>query len=87
MLFKLIPTIMFLVISLALINLLGHLQVDHSVVETFAQGGRTVVTSRVYPQDAQGKNAHVFLFNNGSEPITEDTVEVRKYKHSEICRL
>ncbi|KAG0626275.1 hypothetical protein M758_2G115900 [Ceratodon purpureus] len=52
-----------------------RLLVDHSVVETFAQGGRTVITSRVYPQDAQGKNAHVFLFNNGTEPVTVDTVE------------
>ncbi|KAL3682058.1 hypothetical protein R1sor_000080 [Riccia sorocarpa] len=39
--------------------------VDHSVVETFAQGGRTVVTSRVYPTLAVNDGAYFYLFNNG----------------------
>ncbi|BBN15995.1 beta-fructofuranosidase [Marchantia polymorpha subsp. ruderalis] len=43
--------------------------VDHSVVETFAQGGRTVVTSRVYPTVAVDQAAHFFLFNNGSQDV------------------
>jgi beta-fructofuranosidase len=39
-------------------------------VETFVQGGRTVITSRVYPEHALDDAAHVFLFNNGTAPIT-----------------
>lgn len=36
--------------------------VDHSIVESFAQGGRTCVTSRVYPTEAF-QNPKVLLFN------------------------
>nr|PNR46206.1 hypothetical protein PHYPA_013325 [Physcomitrium patens] len=53
-----------------------RLLVDHSVVETFAQGGRTVITTRVYPKFAQSKNARVFLFNNGSETVNVDSATV-----------
>jgi len=49
-------------------------QVDHSIVETFVQHGRTVITSRVYPELALDAAAHVFLFNNGTEPITASAV-------------
>lgn len=50
--------------------------VDHSIVETFVQRGRTVITSRVYPELALDVAAHVFLFNNGTEPITASAVRV-----------
>lgn len=43
---------------------------DHSIVETFVQGGRAVVTSRVYPELALDDAAHVYLFNNGTELVT-----------------
>lgn len=52
----------------------AHDQVDHSIVETFVQGGRTVVTARVYPEHALDNAARVFLFNNGTELITATTV-------------
>ncbi|KAK9292341.1 hypothetical protein L1049_020307 [Liquidambar formosana] len=42
-------------------------QVDHSVVESFGQGGRTVITSRIYPTVAIYGAARVFLFNNATE--------------------
>ncbi|KAG0577350.1 hypothetical protein KC19_5G149900 [Ceratodon purpureus] len=48
--------------------------VDHSTVESFAQGGRTVFTSRVYPEKAIGGAAKVYLFNNGSESVTVKSV-------------
>jgi beta-fructofuranosidase len=48
--------------------------VDHSIVESFAQGGRTVFTSRVYPARAIGSAARVYLFNNGSESVTVKSV-------------
>ncbi|XP_063944492.1 acid beta-fructofuranosidase isoform X2 [Daucus carota subsp. sativus] len=41
--------------------------VDHSIVESFSQGGRTCITSRVYPTKAIYNNAKVFLFNNATE--------------------
>nr|AFV94474.1 soluble acid invertase 11 [Saccharum hybrid cultivar GT28] len=40
--------------------------VDHSIVESFAQGGRSTATSRVYPTKAIYANAGVFLFNNAT---------------------
>ncbi|KAF5190792.1 Acid beta-fructofuranosidase, partial [Thalictrum thalictroides] len=40
--------------------------VDHSIVEAFAQGGRTVITSRIYPTEAIDGTARVFLFNNAT---------------------
>ncbi|OAE25635.1 hypothetical protein AXG93_4604s1040 [Marchantia polymorpha subsp. ruderalis] len=43
--------------------------VDHSIVETFAQGGRAVITSRVYPTMALNNDAYFFLFNNGTQDI------------------
>ncbi|KAK3038460.1 hypothetical protein RJ639_029758 [Escallonia herrerae] len=41
--------------------------VDHSIVESFAQGGRTCITSRVYPTKAIYGDARLFLFNNATE--------------------
>ncbi|KAM7499537.1 hypothetical protein LguiA_023951 [Lonicera macranthoides] len=43
-----------------------RLLVDHSIVESFAQGGRTVITSRVYPTRAIDGAARLFLFNNAT---------------------
>ncbi|KAM7531152.1 hypothetical protein LguiB_034562 [Lonicera macranthoides] len=40
--------------------------VDHSIVESFAQGGRTTITSRVYPTKAISGQAKLFLFNNAT---------------------
>lgn len=48
--------------------------VDHSIVESFAQGGRTVMTSRVYPELAVKDSAHAFLFNDGTESVTVKSV-------------
>ncbi|XP_059657475.1 acid beta-fructofuranosidase 2, vacuolar-like [Cornus florida] len=41
--------------------------VDHSIVEGFAQGGRTCITSRVYPTKAIYGNTKLFLFNNATD--------------------
>nr|BAU46558.1 fructan:fructan 6G-fructosyltransferase [Allium cepa] len=40
--------------------------VDHSVIESFAMGGRTSTTSRAYPTEAINSAARVFLFNNAT---------------------
>ncbi|KAK2426091.1 Glycosyl hydrolase family 32 protein [Trifolium repens] len=50
--------------------------VDHSIVESFAQGGRTCVTSRVYPTTAIYGNARLFLFNNATEATVTASLKV-----------
>ncbi|GJN02218.1 hypothetical protein PR202_ga19548 [Eleusine coracana subsp. coracana] len=47
-------------------NLSVRILVDHSIVESFAQRGRTCITSRVYPTKAIYDSARVFLFNNAT---------------------
>ncbi|XP_016652080.1 PREDICTED: beta-fructofuranosidase, insoluble isoenzyme 3-like [Prunus mume] len=48
--------------------------IDHSVVESFGAGGKTCITSRVYPTLAVNDAAHLFVFNNGTEPVTVQTL-------------
>uniref|UniRef100_A0A0A9ET40 Incw1 n=1 Tax=Arundo donax TaxID=35708 RepID=A0A0A9ET40_ARUDO len=43
--------------------------IDRSVVESFGAGGRTCILSRVYPSIAIGKDAHLYVFNNGEADI------------------
>ncbi|XP_020546920.1 beta-fructofuranosidase, soluble isoenzyme I-like isoform X1 [Sesamum indicum] len=47
-------------------NLTIRSLVDHSIVESFAQGGRRVITSRIYPTKAIDGEARIFLFNNST---------------------
>ncbi|XP_074357518.1 acid beta-fructofuranosidase-like isoform X2 [Apium graveolens] len=49
--------------------------VDHSIVESFAQGGRTCITSRVYPTKAIGEKAKLYLFNNATESTISASIE------------
>lgn len=49
--------------------------IDHSVVESFGAGGKTCITSRVYPTLAVFDNARLFAFNNGTETITIETLD------------
>ncbi|XVF55757.1 hypothetical protein PTKIN_Ptkin06aG0062600 [Pterospermum kingtungense] len=44
--------------------------IDNSVVESFGAKGKTCITSRVYPKSAVFDDAHLFVFNNGTETIT-----------------
>nr|XP_028948965.1 beta-fructofuranosidase, insoluble isoenzyme 1-like [Malus domestica] len=48
--------------------------IDHSVVESFAAGGKTCILSRVYPTLAIKDDAQLFVFNNGTEPVTVQTL-------------
>ncbi|CAN6292410.1 unnamed protein product [Urochloa humidicola] len=65
--------------------------IDHSVVESFGEHGKTCILSRVYPIKAVGDEARLYVFNNGesdikvthlnayemrSAKITSDTMEV-----------
>lgn len=50
--------------------------VDHSIVETFAQGGRSCITARVYPTKAIYGAARVFLFNNATEANVKASLKI-----------
>lgn len=50
--------------------------VDHSIVESFAQGGRTVMTSRIYPTEAIYGAARLFLFNNATSVNVKATLKI-----------
>ncbi|KAL2550177.1 Acid beta-fructofuranosidase 3 [Forsythia ovata] len=50
--------------------------VDHSIVESFAQGGRTVITSRTYPTKAINGAARVYLFNNATGVSVTASVKI-----------
>ncbi|KAI4327096.1 hypothetical protein L6164_019596 [Bauhinia variegata] len=50
--------------------------VDHSIIESFGQGGRTCVTSRVYPTEAIYGAARLFLFNNATEGTVSASIKV-----------
>ncbi|KAM7255004.1 hypothetical protein ACFE04_020245 [Oxalis oulophora] len=54
--------------------------IDHSVVESFGAGGKTVITSRVYPTIAVLDNAHLFAFNNGQETVTVESLDAWSMK-------
>lgn len=62
--------------------------VDHSIVESFAQGGRTVVTSRAYPQflahDRASAAARVFLFNNAAADV--EVTSISAWRMDDIKR-
>ncbi|CAN1333327.1 Acid beta-fructofuranosidase [Linum perenne] len=50
--------------------------VDHSIIESFAQGGRIAISSRVYPTKAIYGAARLFLFNKGREGDVRASVRV-----------
>ncbi|KAL0347033.1 UNVERIFIED_CONTAM: Beta-fructofuranosidase, insoluble isoenzyme 1, partial [Sesamum calycinum] len=54
--------------------------IDHSVVESFGAGGRTCITSRVYPILAIYDKAHLYAFNNGTETVKIDTLKAWNMK-------
>ncbi|KAK4400382.1 Beta-fructofuranosidase, soluble isoenzyme I [Sesamum angolense] len=60
--------------------------VDHSIVESFGQGGRTCITSRIYPARAVYENAGIFLFNNATDAAITASLHIWQmssaYAHS-----
>ncbi|XP_076937364.1 beta-fructofuranosidase, soluble isoenzyme I-like [Bidens hawaiensis] len=61
-----------------------RLLVDHSIVEAFAQGGRTVITSRVYPTKAIYDKAKVFLFNNATRMNVKASLKIWQMAPTQI---
>lgn len=70
-----------------LINFTSLDQVDHSIVESFVQGGRMAITSRVYPKEAVDEKAHVFLFNNSTTQITVRSINVWQMRSITVLPL
>ncbi|GFP88262.1 beta-fructofuranosidase soluble isoenzyme i [Phtheirospermum japonicum] len=58
--------------------------VDHSIIESFAQGGRTVITSRIYPTKAIERAARIFLFNNATGISVTASVKIWKMGSADI---
>lgn len=50
--------------------------VDHSILESFAQGGRTCIASRVYPTKAIYGAARLFLFNNATDASVTASLKI-----------
>ncbi|XP_057952488.1 beta-fructofuranosidase, soluble isoenzyme I-like isoform X1 [Malania oleifera] len=53
-----------------------RLLVDHSIVESFAEGGRTCVTSRIYPTEAIFGATRAFLFNNATTATVTASLKI-----------
>nr|CAA72062.1 fructosidase [Cichorium intybus] len=43
--------------------------IDHSIIESFGAGGKTCITSRIYPKFVNNEEAHLFVFNNGTQNV------------------
>ncbi|KAM3248120.1 acid beta-fructofuranosidase AIV-18 [Capsicum annuum] len=61
-----------------------RLLVDHSIVESFAQGGRTVITSRIYPTKAVNGAARLFVFNNATGAIVTASLKIWSLESADI---
>ncbi|TVU06423.1 hypothetical protein EJB05_49636, partial [Eragrostis curvula] len=48
---------------------------DHSVIESFGDGGRTCITARVYPEHVSKSSSHTYVFNNGSSTVKVSKLE------------
>ncbi|XP_010555046.1 PREDICTED: beta-fructofuranosidase, insoluble isoenzyme CWINV6 isoform X2 [Tarenaya hassleriana] len=49
--------------------------IDHSIIESYGGGGRSVMTSRVYPKLAIGEEVYLHVFNNGTKTVTLSSLE------------
>jgi len=60
------------------------MQIDHSIIESFGDEGRTCITSRVYPSLAIDKDAHLYAFNYGKESVVVSELNAWSMKQAEI---
>ncbi|RWR83562.1 beta-fructofuranosidase, insoluble isoenzyme 1-like protein [Cinnamomum micranthum f. kanehirae] len=59
--------------------------IDHSVVESFGGGGRTCITTRVYPTMDVEDQANLYVFNKGSETVKISKLKAWSMKKAEIA--
>ncbi|KAG2334260.1 hypothetical protein Bca52824_005440 [Brassica carinata] len=58
--------------------------IDHSVIESYGGGGRSVITSRVYPKMAIGEDARLYVFNHGTKTVTMSSLEAWSMRKAQI---
>ncbi|VVB14176.1 unnamed protein product [Arabis nemorensis] len=58
--------------------------IDHSIIESYGAGGRSVITSRVYPKLAIGEAAKLYVFNEGARSVTMSSLEAWSMRNAEI---
>ncbi|KAJ7966419.1 Beta-fructofuranosidase, insoluble isoenzyme like [Quillaja saponaria] len=58
--------------------------IDHSIVESFGGGGRTCITARVYPKFAYDKEAHLYVFNNGTQTVRISRLNAWSMRNAQI---
>jgi len=60
------------------------MQIDRSIIESFGDGGKVVITSRVYPLLAIEKDAHLFVFNDGSQSVVISKLDAWSMRQAEF---
>ncbi|CAF2119326.1 unnamed protein product [Brassica napus] len=58
--------------------------IDHSVIESYGGGGRSVITSRFYPKMAIGEEARLYVFNHGTKAVTMSSLEAWSMRKAQI---
>uniref|UniRef100_A0ACD5V3A4 Uncharacterized protein n=1 Tax=Avena sativa TaxID=4498 RepID=A0ACD5V3A4_AVESA len=58
--------------------------IDHSVVESYGGGGRTVITARVYPEHAETSNNRLLMFNNGTGMVKVSKLDAWELKAADV---
>ncbi|XP_047326860.1 fructan 6-exohydrolase-like [Impatiens glandulifera] len=61
--------------------------VDGSIVESFGGGGLTCITARVYPELAIGKEARLYMFNNGTIDVAISRMNAWSMKSAQFHQL
>nr|KAJ0204705.1 hypothetical protein LSAT_V11C500246040 [Lactuca sativa] len=58
--------------------------IDHSIIESFGAGGKTCITSRIYPKFVKNEDAHLFAFNNGTQSVKISQMSAWSMKNAEF---
>ncbi|XP_058728686.1 beta-fructofuranosidase, insoluble isoenzyme CWINV1-like isoform X1 [Vicia villosa] len=58
--------------------------IDRSIIESFGDGGKACITSRVYPLLAIDKDAHLYVFNDGSQSVVISQLNAWSMKKAEF---
>ncbi|KAL2317924.1 hypothetical protein Fmac_031800 [Flemingia macrophylla] len=58
--------------------------IDSSIIESFGEQGRICITARVYPSLAIDKDAHLYVFNNGSQSVVISELNAWSMKRAEF---
>nr|KYP72219.1 Beta-fructofuranosidase, insoluble isoenzyme CWINV3 [Cajanus cajan] len=60
--------------------------IDRSIIESFGEKGRICITARVYPSLAIDKDAHLYVFNNGSKSVVISELNAWSMKQAEFVQ-